>query len=560
MAGLDVLRGLFNKDGEQGEETPPTGKDERSAFIRAQMAEGKSLKSAEDLWTEKAKERGNSSGIMDFITSFPEKFEEMRQRSIEANKPEKVAERAKDTASSSLENLKLLPKMMEYSKQVNTRKPGEPLPEVPGVEGAAFPTSPQAAEGRRAFELPAIVGRALPTPSEVPQAEATPAPKTPGAAVPAAEGEDALEAPQAPKNAPEMTALQQEIEAMATAYGKHGEALKAESDSLMSQLADVRKSYDESVKMARTDYEEAKARQQWAQVAEIIGRSLVGLVAAKRSLQKGRDFTQGLDPRSQVDWLGQLRESRADLQEQIDAAKREFEGEKQLLEGASKGRETALKTSFEGQEKKFGERIRELRQAEGRQYEEGRTAEQRAWQEKRDDRAIGKQQTAQEQSAMRMQIQEEARRTKGAAPLLRTELSKALSQKEGKLREEGLRNLKSTYLGDEPQLQAEFDSIVRENSNALLPDVMDPNYDSARVARARGALESVLRKSQVFKEASTPKVTAADYQNRFGTSGEPPARKWTQEDAANAEEIEAPSPEFKSGQFIQKDGKLYKVK
>jgi hypothetical protein len=38
---------------------------------------------------------------------------------------------------------------------------------------------------------------------------------------------------------------------------------------------------------------------------------------------------------------------------------------------------------------------------------------------------------------------------------------------------------------------------------------------SARVARARGALESVLRKSQVFKEASTPKVTVADYQKRF---------------------------------------------
>jgi hypothetical protein len=291
----------------------------------------------------------------------------------------------------------------------------------------------------------------------------------------------------------------------------------------------------------------------------------VGLVAAKRSIEKGRDFTQGLDPRSQVDWLGQLRESRADLQERIDAARRDYEGQAQAAGEGYKGRKAELETAFEGKQKGFGERIRELRQAEGRQYEEGQKAEQRAWQEKQSDRAIGKQQTAQEQSAMKMQIAEEEKRTKGAAPLLRTELSKAISQKEGKLREEGLRNLKSTYLGDEPQLQAEFDAIVRENSNAWLPDVMDPNYDSARVARARGALESVLRKSQVFKEASTPKVTVADYQKRFGTSGEPTSgepstRKWTAEDAANAEEIDAPSPEFKSGQFIQKDGKLYKVK
>ena len=159
----------------------------------------------------------------------------------------------------------------------------------------------------------------------------------------------------------------------------------------MSQLADARTSYDEGIKLARTDYEEAKARQQWAQVAEIIGRSLVGLVAAKRSIEKGRDFTQGLDPRSQVDWLGQLRESRADLQERIDAARRDYEGQAQVAGEGYKGRKAELETAFEGKQKGFGERIRELRQAEGRQYEEGQKAEQRAWQESRDKARTGEQ-------------------------------------------------------------------------------------------------------------------------------------------------------------------------
>jgi hypothetical protein len=337
MAGLDVLRGLFNKDGEQGEETPPAGNDERSAFIRAQMAEGETLQSAEDLWREKAVRGG---------------------RGLAAS------------GSSILS--------------------GRPITGKKEAEYAYLPSQvPQGPEeGINPFKLENIVNKVAPLPPK--EEVKTEAPKPTKEAAPAAQ-EEPSEGVEPPKTPSQLTALQDEIARMEESYGKHGVALKQESDALMSQLADARASYDESIKLARTDYEEAKARQQWAQVAEIIGRSLVGLVAAKRSIEKGRDFTQGLDPRSQVDWLGQLRESRADLQERIDAARRDYEGRAQVAGEAHKGRKAELETTFEGKQKGFGERIRELRQAEGRQYEEGQKAEQRAWQEGRDKARTGEQ-------------------------------------------------------------------------------------------------------------------------------------------------------------------------
>jgi hypothetical protein len=392
MAGIDVLRSLFNKEGEQATETPPSGNDERSAFIRAQMAEGESLQGAEDLWRERVVRGGKGLAI---------------------------------SGSSILSGRPIVGKKeSEYTY----------LP-------AQVPQGPE--EGINPFKLENIVNKVAPLPpkEETKQEAAKPieevAPTAP---------EEKPSAIEPPKNAPEMTALQEEIAAMEKSYGKHGEALKTESDTLMSQLADARAAYDESVKAARSDYEEAKARQQWAQVAEIIGRSLVGLVAAKQSLQKGRDFTQGLDPRSQVDWLGQLRESRADLQERIDAARRDYEGQAQVAGEGYKGRKAELETAFEGKQKGFGERIRELRQAEGRQYEEGQKAEQRAWQAGRDKAH----RTATIDEATRMGIRTDVQRADAAAKAADLELdkwSKGLLAEKGKLREESKAKLIEKLVG-----------------------------------------------------------------------------------------------------------------
>jgi hypothetical protein len=161
----------------------------------------------------------------------------------------------------------------------------------------------------------------------------------------------------APRSPEDMTDLNAKIQEMADSYGEHGKALRAEADGLNAQLNTLRSNFQGEMQSARNDYERQRTQQQWAQVGELIGRSLITMAAAARSLQKGKNFVTGLDPRSQVDWLSQLREARADMQDRIDASKATMNMGAESAEEQSKARLAEKGLAWEGKKLSLREQI-----------------------------------------------------------------------------------------------------------------------------------------------------------------------------------------------------------
>jgi hypothetical protein len=330
------------------------------------------------------------------------------------------------------------------------------------------------------------------------------------------QGDTPVGIPRSPKD---MTALDLKIKEMAEAYGEHGKALRSEADGLNAQLNTLRSNFQGEMAMARNDYERQRTQQQWAQVGELIGRSLITMAAAARSLQKGKNFVTGLDPRSQVDWLSQLREARADMQDKIDASKATMQMGSESAEEQSKARLAEKGLAWEGKKLSLREQIAGIKGDMQRkeQQDDQKMREQKGIE--REDRSLAKQQTLAEQAAMRGRIGQESKRSVDANKALGAVLTKGLSQKEGNDREAVLKNLRETFLSAEPELQAKFDEIVRSSSNSIFPDMFEPNYDSANLGKVKGQLEDVLRESKKFKEQSTPEVTWKDYSKKWGSEG-----------------------------------------
>jgi hypothetical protein len=128
---------------------------------------------------------------------------------------------------------------------------------------------------------------------------------------------------------------------------KYTDALYNEAQSLNAQLAAAREAYQAEISLAKDEYEQEKTAARWGEMAEIIGRGLVTLAAAYKQAKTGRDVMGNIDPRAQVNWLGQIQNARQELGSALTLARNNYEMSAEEIGRKSKQEAEKIKGDFE---------------------------------------------------------------------------------------------------------------------------------------------------------------------------------------------------------------------